>query len=306
MLREERLWHITQKLLQNRVVRVGELADEFGLTAATVRTDLTELENRGLARRTHGGAILVETLAARETHTAEAISIEETRLAERFDVQRAEKKAIGRAAAALIEDEETIAIDGGTTTYQVARNLAEKRHLTIITCVLNDVWQELVTRADLQIFFTGGFLRAESLSMVGEVAEAALRSFWASKAILGIDGISCERGFTVLNFLEASVKKRMIEASQELIFVADHTKFGKVAPIPVAHVDRKCTVITDWRAPEQYVTRLRECGVNVIVAPGASAQGVGGERLAERLAERPAEEAAGQNGSAAETPVVRK
>ena len=281
MLREERLWHITQKLLQNRVVRVGDLAEEFGLTAATVRTDLTELESRGLARRTHGGAILVETVAAREANTAEAVSIEETRLLERFDVQHAEKQAIGRAAAALIGDDETIAIDGGTTTYEVARNLSDKRHLTIITCVLNTVWQELVTRSDLQIFFTGGFLRAESLSMVGEIAEAALRNFWASKAILGIDGISCERGFTALNFLEASVKKRMIEASQELIFVADHTKFGKVAPIPVAHVDRKCTVVTDWRTPVQYVESLRACGVRVIVAqsPGDEAPGQGGLEL---------------------------
>jgi DeoR/GlpR family transcriptional regulator of sugar metabolism len=266
MLREERLWHITQKLLQDRVVRVGELAEEFGLTAATVRTDLTELENRGLARRSHGGAVLAETVPARATSAAESVSIEETRLVERFDIQRAEKEAIGRAAAALIGDEETIAIDGGTTTYEVARNLGDSRHLTIITCVLNDIWQDLVTRSNLQIFFTGGFLRAESFSMVGEIAETALRSFWANKAILGIDGISCERGFTALNFLEASVKKRMIEVSQELIFVADHTKFGKVAPIPVAHVERECTVITDWRAPVHYINTLRERGVRVIVA----------------------------------------
>jgi DeoR/GlpR family transcriptional regulator of sugar metabolism len=266
MLREERLWHITQRLMQNRVVRVGELAEEFGLTAATVRTDLSELENRGVARRTHGGAILLESVQTREANGAEAVSIEEKRLVERFDVQRAEKEAIGRAAAALVGDGQTVAIDGGTTTYEVARNLGDKRHLTIITCVLNDVWQELVSRSDIQIFFTGGFLRAESLSMVGEIAEATVRNFWASKAILGIDGISTERGFTVLNFLEASVKKRMIEASQELIFVADHTKFGKVAPIPVAHVDCKCTVITDWRAPAQYVDTLRARGVQVIVA----------------------------------------
>jgi DeoR/GlpR family transcriptional regulator of sugar metabolism len=266
MLREERLWHITQKLSRERAVRVGELAGEFGVTAATIRADLAELETRGLARRSHGGAILVDAVPARDASAADAVSIEETRLVERFDVQRAEKEAIGRAAATLIADGETIAIDGGTTTYEVARNLGDRHNLTIITCVLNDVWQELASRAGLQIFFTGGFLRAESLSMVGEIAETALRNFWASKAILGIDGISCERGFTALNFLEASVKKRMIEASQELIFVADHTKFGKVAPIPVARMERECTVVTDWRAPDHYVSALRECGARVIVA----------------------------------------
>ena len=261
MLREERLWHITQRLMRDRVVLVSQLAEEFGLTPATLRADLSELENRGLAKRSHGGAVLAETAPA-----PEVVSMEEHKFVDRFDVQRAEKEAIGRAAAALVSDGETIMMDGGTTTYEVAKNLGDKRNLTIISCVLNDLWQELATRSNLQIFLTGGFLRAESLSLVGEVAETVLRGFRASKAILGIDGISREHGFTALNFLEASVKKRMIEASQELIIVADHTKFGKVALIPVAQVERECTIVTDARAPVGRINALRECGVRVIVA----------------------------------------
>jgi DeoR/GlpR family transcriptional regulator of sugar metabolism len=269
MLREERLWHVTQKLKRDRVVVSSQLAEEFGLTAATVRSDLAELERRGIARRSHGGAVLMGANQVPQigvTQSPETLYLDEPRLVERFGVQHAEKEAIGRAAAALVADGETIMIDGGTTTYEVIRVLGNKRNLTVISNVLNNLWQELSGKADLQIFLTGGFLRAQSLSLVGEVAEIALHGFRANKAILGIDGISIEHGFTTLNFLEASVKKHMIEASQELIIVADHTKFGKVGLIPVAQVDGECTIVTDWRAPVGYVTALKEHGVRVIMA----------------------------------------
>lgn len=121
-------------------------------------------------------------------------------------------------------------------------------------------------KANLQIFLTGGYLRAESLSLVGEVAENMLRGFRASKAILGIDGISLEHGLTTVNFLEAGVKKRMIEASQELIIVADHTKFDRVGLIPVAPVERASKIITDSGASPEVIASLRDRGVEVIVA----------------------------------------
>jgi DeoR/GlpR family transcriptional regulator of sugar metabolism len=261
MLREERLWRISQKLMQERVVVTSQLAEEFGLTPATMRTDLAELERRGLARRTHGGAVLTQSVPSPKIP-----ALEEAKLTNRFAVQHLEKAAIGRAAAGLIKDGETIMIDGGTTTYEVVRNLGDKRNLTVITSVLNDLWSELVSKGDMQIFLTGGFLRPESLSLVGEAAETMLHGFRASKAILGIDGISVEHGFTALNFMEASVKKRMIEASQELIIVADSTKLGKVCLVPVAQVSSDCTLVTDWHAPSSYVNALRGHGLRVIQA----------------------------------------
>jgi DeoR/GlpR family transcriptional regulator of sugar metabolism len=209
MLREERLWRVTQQLMQERKVLCSELAEQFGLSEASIRLDLAELERRGLAKRVYGGAVLPDS-----GQFQYASSFYEPRFAERIDVQRAEKEAIGRAAAALVNNGETIMIDGGTTTFQVCYNLGDKENMTIISCVLNTLWQELAMKANLQIFLTGGYLRAESLSLVGEVAENMLRGFRASKAILGIDGISLEHGLTTVNFLEAGVKKRMIEASR--------------------------------------------------------------------------------------------
>lgn len=261
MLREERLWRITQILREEHRIISHQLADEFGLTLATIRRDLIELERRGVARRAYGGAVLAEPSAAHS-----ALLLSEPRLVDRFDLQRAEKEAIGRAAASLVRDGETIMIDGGTTTLQVCRNLADKHDLSIISCALNNLWQELVSKADLQIFLTGGYLRAQSLSLVGEVAENMLRGFLANKTILGIDGISLENGFTTVNFLEASIKKRMIEAGQELIIVADHTKFGKICPIPVAPVERASKVVTDAHVSAEFIRSLEKRGVEVVVA----------------------------------------
>lgn len=261
LLREERLWRIAQKLTREHRVLANQLADEFGLGLPTIRLDLAELERRGLAKRVYGGAVL---------HAPEqpdyAVEASEARLTERLDVLQREKEAIGRAAAALLEGDETIMIDGGTTTFQVCRNLANRRNLTIISCALHSLWQELATRPNLDIFLTGGYLRGATLSLVGDVAETTLRGFRASKAILGIDGISLEHGLTTINFLEAGVKKRMIEASQQLIIVADHTKFGKVCLMPVAPVERATKIVTDAGVLPEFVEQLRERGVEVIIA----------------------------------------
>ena len=121
MLREERLARITQQLLKDREVLCTQLAGAFGLNVATVRLDLAELERRGLAKRVYGGAVMADPDQAQYL-----ISAVEPQLAERFKLRGAEKEAIGRAAVALVADGETIMIDGGTTTYQVCRNLAGK------------------------------------------------------------------------------------------------------------------------------------------------------------------------------------
>lgn len=261
MLREERLQRISEQLVRERKVLCNELAGQFGLTPASIRLDLHELEQRGLATRVYGGAVLATAGQA----------MQEQRIAERLDLQRAAKEAIGQAAAALIADTETIMIDGGTTTIEVCRHLHDKHNLTVISCALHSLWQELASRSNLQVFITGGYLRPESSSLVGEAAENTLCSLRASKAILGIDGISLESGLTTFNFLEAGVKKRMIETSQKLVIVADHTKFGRVCPLPVAPVERASVIVTDAGISQDWVMALQERGVTIIVAEAPDA-----------------------------------
>ncbi len=264
MLREERLGRISQSLMTDRKVLCDQLAKEFNLTVASVRLDLAELEKRGIARRVYGGAILSESEEA--PSASSSLRLSESRFAERFGIMRPEKEAIGRTASELIHDDETVMIDGGTTTYHVCSNLAEKQNISIISCAYFDLWQDLSSKSNLQIFLTGGYLRSESLSLVGEVAENMLHSFRASKAVMGIDGISLENGLTTLNFMEAAVKKRIIEASQEIIIVADHTKFAKVCPIPVAPIGRASKIVTDPAIPADMRSKIEQLGVQVIIA----------------------------------------
>lgn len=262
MLKDERLWQITQLLMQDQRVLSNQLAEQFNLNIATIRMDLDELERRGVARRVYGGAIL-----ASPSQAPEDLALNESPFFERVNKQLAEKIAIAKAVTDLIHDRETVMIDGGSTNYQVIRNLGERKNLTIISCMAHSLWEGLASKPGLQIFLTGGYLRPESLSLVGEFSENMLRNFRASKAILGIDAISIENGFTALNFLEAGIKKCMIESSQEIIFVADHTKFGKVSPIPVAALEQAHKVVTDCHAPAEFVKLLRQKGVEVILAP---------------------------------------
>jgi DeoR family fructose operon transcriptional repressor len=267
MLREERLLRITQQLMDEHKVQCEQLAHEFELTLASIRLDLAELERRGVAKKVYGGAVLAASPKDHNNNNkTDGPNLIETRFAERFDLQRSEKEAIGRAAANMIKDGETIMIDGGTTTYQVCRNLSDKRNLSIISSAYYNVWQELASRPNLQVFLTGGFLRAETLALVGEVAENMLQGFRAFKAILGIDAISLENGFTTMNFLEAGIKKHMIASSQELIIVADHTKFAKICPIPVAPLSKAAKIVTDSGTSPQIIRALQELGVQVIVA----------------------------------------
>jgi DeoR family fructose operon transcriptional repressor len=261
MLREERLWHIAQMLHEKQQVVSSELAEAFGLNIATIRLDLAELEQRGVAKRVYGGAVLAVT----DTNGAK-LTLNESPFAERLNLQRAEKEAIGQAVVGLIHDGETIMIDGGSTTYQVCRHLTTADHLTVISCAAINLWEDLLSKSNIQLFLTGGFLRPESLSMVGDFSNNMLRSFRASKAILGIDGISLENGFTALNFLEADIKRSMIAASEELIIVADHSKFGKVCPIPVAALKQASTIVTDVGISLKFVKELERSGVEVIVA----------------------------------------
>ncbi len=261
MLREERLRVIIQRLVQNQSVICNDLAQEFGLNVATIRLDLLELERRGLAKRVYGGAVLSEG-----QQTSDALTVVESQIMERFGHHQIEKEAIGHAAAEMIADGETIIIDAGSTAFQVCKNLSGKRNLTIISCALNNLWQELAWKPGLQIFLTGGFLRAESLSFVGDYAENMLRGFRASKVFMGIDGISLEHGFTTLNFLEAAIKKRIIEVSEEVIVVADHSKFGKIGLIPVVPIETVHKIVTDSGVSPDFVADLQKRGVEVIVA----------------------------------------
>jgi DeoR family fructose operon transcriptional repressor len=258
IFREERLKLITEHILADDKVYVNELAEEFGVSPSSIRTDLSELEAWGILRRTHGGAIISEALNSR-------LITEQSPFEIRTKLLQSEKDAIGRAAAALVADGDTLMIDGGSTTIYVARYLGRKRNLTIVTNAVTLI-PELMEIPDVQIHMTGGALNRQLATLLGEVTLDNIGRFRTTKAILGMDGISVDGGLSVTDPAVAATKRKMMAASKQLIVVADHTKLSQTSLCVIAPLRTMDILVTDRGVDSDAVETIRACGLQVIVA----------------------------------------
>ena len=254
MLASERQDRIFEILRKEKSVKVSELSDTFDVSEMTIRRDLLKLEQAGLLKRTFGGAVAAPNFFALQLS-----------FAEKEVVYAEEKGGIGLAAARLIRDGETIAFGAGTTTLQVARHIGEVENLTVVTNAIN-VAMEMANRPNVKLLVTGGSLRERSFALVGHFGEVMLDQIHINKLFLGTTGISVEHGVTTLDLLEASMYKAMIKAAREVIIVADHSKFGSVTLAPIAGIAEVTKIITDTGIPAEYLQKLKEYGVEVIVA----------------------------------------
>jgi DeoR/GlpR family transcriptional regulator of sugar metabolism len=255
--REERLRVIAERVMAGQTVYVNDLAEEFGVSPSSIRIDLSELEGQGILKRTHGGAILADGLAGRLIAAKLPFEARQQQL-------QAEKEAIGRAAAALIDDGDAIMIDGGSTTTYVARHLGEKRGLTLITNAIA-LLPDLMAIPDAQVYVTGGLLDRGFVTLFGEMALDTIGRFRTAKAILGMDGISADVGLTVTDPAVAATKRKMMEAGGQLIVVCDHTKLNRVSLYALAPLAAMHTLVTDAGAQPDDVDAIRACGPRVIV-----------------------------------------
>lgn len=260
MFREERLRELVDLLAENGQIRVPDAASYFDVSESTIRLDLKELEGRGLILRTHGGALLQGPPEGRPTFEMQKA------FPERLEENIAQKRAIGRATAALIEDGEIIMIDGGSTTRQVCRNLNECRSLIMVTNVAN-TYPDLIANENIRVVLTGGELEHESMTLLGEPTQLTLAKYRASKAILGIDAVSVEFGLTTLDAQAAALKKCMIEHSDKLILVADSSKINKVSLMPVGPIDLVDVLVTDDGINPEAHADIEALGIDVIAAP---------------------------------------
>jgi DeoR/GlpR family transcriptional regulator of sugar metabolism len=252
-LKEERHRLILEALRSNRRVTVAELSQRFRVSDVTIRRDLRELDAQGELHRAHGGAI-----AARAAPP-------EPPVVQRM--QRAEncKECIGRAAAALVADGESVFIGSGSTAAYVARQLASRKDLTVVTNALTTA-TELAAAAGVTVVVTGGVMRASELSLIGHIAEQSLREVRVDKVIIGIPAVSLEAGLTNDYLPEVMTDRAIIEMSPQLIVVADHTKFGRVASAYLAPLERVNVLVTDAEADPVVVARFEQAGIHVIVA----------------------------------------
>ncbi len=253
MIAQERRRLVFEATEASGVVSVRDLAARFDVADITIVRDLQQLEQEGLVRRVRGGAISV-----RGASYEPPIKAREAQLLE-------EKRRIAARAAELVRDGDSLLLDVGTTTLEVARALRGRRNLTV---VVSNLWAalELANQPAIQVIIVGGRLRTSELSMVGHLAESTLREFHVDKAFIGVGGISFEHGLTEFNYEEAGAKQAMLGRADRRIVVADHSKFDKVMLNAVAPLTAIETLITGSDVDEETVTQLRRLGVEVILA----------------------------------------
>jgi DeoR family fructose operon transcriptional repressor len=252
MFVEERKQRILTALHRTPAVRVIDLSRALRVSPASIRRDLADLERAGLLKRTHGGAV-TPRLAALEPS-----------LAEKEDQHHAEKSAIAALAAGLIEEGDTILLDSGSTTRQIARELRHGRNLTVVTNALNIAWE--LASSDLELVLTGGQLRRGILSQVGPLTEQALASLHVDKLFLAANGVDVDKGLTTPNPIEAQTKRRMVARATRVILVADHTKFGRVTFSRICGFDQVHDVVTDDRLPASTISAIADLGVKLHLA----------------------------------------
>ena len=253
MLAPERQDRILELLRRDKAVTVSELSVTLDVSEMTIRRDLLKLEEAGMLKRTFGGAVPTSNFSTLRLS-----------FAEKEAVYAEEKRCIGSVAASLIENGETIAFGAGTTTSQVMRHIGEVEHLTVVTNAIN-IAMELTNRPNINLIVIGGSLREQSFSLVGSFGETILAQIHINKFFLGVTGISIEHGFTTMHLSEASRYQAMIKAAEETIVVADHSKFGRVTLAPVAGMREVTKIITDPGIPAEYLQKLRESGIEVII-----------------------------------------
>jgi DeoR family transcriptional regulator of aga operon len=246
---------ILRELRQAGSVSVEQLCETLDVSVATVRRDLQDLEDKGLLRRTHGGAVSIEPLLYEPFR-------HDSSFQEQIERHADEKRRIALAAADLVKDGETIALTAGTTTTEVARSIRNRKGVTVVTSTVN-VAMELSQRKDLEVFVTGGFLRGDWFSLVGPAAALALSQINPDKAFLGVNGIDADKGLTSGNSGEAALNRVLVAQAKQRIVVADRTKLGAVSTYRFCSAEEVQTLITDAGATEEAVRPFVELGIEV-------------------------------------------
>jgi DeoR family transcriptional regulator of aga operon len=254
LLLGERRRRICDLLREHGRVTVEDLSRRFSTSAVTVRLDLGALENAGALTRTRGGAL------ARRENDDLPILVKQT-------LHHAEKIRIARVAAALIGNGETIILDSGTTTAEIARQIRtlNLKALNVITNALN-IAMLLADVPGVQLIMPGGVLRQNSNSLSGHIAERAISNLRADRLFLGVDGLDPQIGLMTPHVAEAQLNARMIGISQQVIAVADSSKLMRRNVSVIATVEQLHMLITDSGARPDVIEELRRRGVDVRLA----------------------------------------
>lgn len=248
---------VLQMLETRDSVHVLELSDLFSVSEVTVRSDLGELARQGLVARVRGG---VRPLQRGQSELAFDL---------RLRLEASRKQAIARAAAALVDEGEAVALDSSTTAYYLALELRSKRELVVVTNGLL-IAAALADAPGITVLVTGGTLRLSAMSLVGDMGADVLRSTRINKGFLGARGLSLQRGLMDLNPDEVRIKQEMADACESVFGILDGTKWHRSALLSFVPTERVTGIVTDADAPPDEVKAWRAHGVEVVTAPVAT------------------------------------
>ncbi len=248
----ERQYQMARTLERVGRISVAQICEEFGISPATARRDLDALADTEGIQRVHGGAVLLR----RATPEQPILS--------RSHEQDMEKERIGRAAAALVQDGETVFLGSGTTVLRVAHHLID-RQLTIVTNSL-PVINLMADRANITLVALGGMFRSSELSFIGHIAEQALLEVRADRVVIGTRALSLEQGMTNDYLAETLTDRAIIKIGREVVVVADHTKCGVVSTAFLAPLEAIHTLVTDLSTDAEFLAAIEARGIQVVAA----------------------------------------
>ena len=249
---------ILRTLQETGTVLIGNLCSATGASIATVRRDLEDLERRSLLKRIRGGAVPIGPLFYEPFRNDASFQDKIASFAE-------EKRKIARAAAALVQKGQTIALSGGTTTTEVVRSLRTLSGISIITNTVN-VAMELSNCKDIEVIVTGGVLRGNWFTLIGPIANTSTEFLFADTMFLGVDGIDAQQGLTYTNSTEAEVLRKLARNSKKKIVVADRSKLGQVSKFLLCQTSEIDCLITDDGANYAATAPFEKRGISVIRA----------------------------------------
>ncbi len=252
---EYRHQYILDKIDHRGSVNVVELAENFDVSEMTIRRDLRELEKLGLIRRFHGGAVNSRGRAY------------EPPLKTRSLENQKQKEIIGRYAAKMIGEGDSVSLDVGSTVFEIAKNLGQTKNITVITPSLQ-IAQLFMDRSDVRLIMPGGIVHPGEYSLIGEITRRNLEQFFVDRLFIAAGAIDINAGVTEFNMDDALIKQALIKSAKEVILVADSTKFNKTSFAFVTHLSRIDQVITDETLPDEFSEFFKQNGISVHIAGG--------------------------------------
>lgn len=250
MLKNERQNLIMEIIKREQYVKVTELKEQFSVSDETIRRDLNELEKSGRIHCVHGGAVL------------ESSSVNEFDYMVRVKQNQIEKDAICREAAKLVNERESIAILGSSTTLFMADALERKNNITVVT---NSIYlaNKLSKNRSNEVIFTGGVVNYDEQRAMGALTEYAISKTFVDKAFFSVAGITIENGITEYNEMELRVVKCVMKNAKQSILMMDHTKFGFAAFRQIYDIKSVHSIVTDWHTPSDVLREYEALGIDI-------------------------------------------